>query len=136
MIPTDAELYFIVSMLVFLIRPSIKYLLTKWKYKVFPILGMLLYFLFYIQEYTFIVFVGNIGYFIQNIWIYFVIFTSVIYITQYTFRVYDKIIGSIGYISKVDTIPYSIIIFMGFVSVYFFDLNLLSLLREIYFPRI
>ncbi len=128
-IPVNWEFYFILSMCIFILRPQLKYLLTKWQYRVFPILSMCIYFWLRIQGIGTILLLRDIWLFTQNIWIYIVVYSLVQTITSATFSTYDSIMKEKGIHPVMSTIPYSVVIFLGFISLYFWDVNLLALTR-------
>ncbi len=128
-VTTGGDFYFLLSLIIFILRPAIRYLLTKWQYRIYPLIGILLYFWFSIQSTGWESLMLELVSFIRNIWQYILIFTLASTITSKTFSVYDTLMERIGLKSMIHTIPYSIIIFGAFCLTYFWDINLMGIIK-------
>lgn len=125
------DYYFMVSIITYLLRPLLRFGLINWKYKVFPILIVMIIFWKSIQEFWIDSFLINLLNFIKNIWHYALIFIVVTYITRETFIFYDRITYTLGIKNWMNTIPYSVIIFMWFSILFFFHIDLLQIVKNL-----
>lgn len=128
-IPTSWDFYFLLSLWIFLLRPWIRSFLLNWKYNIYPIFGVLIYFWLSLQKNGYEILIQDIWIFIKNIWQYALIFTLVNYVTRKTFSLYDSTVEKYKISKKLHTIPFSIIIFLSFCTVFFFNISLTNLLK-------
>ena len=126
----DRDFYFLLTLLILLIRPQLRYILTKWEHRIYPIIGMLLYYGIMIRD------IGISGIwlektlYISEIWRYALGFVILQKIATMVFNSYDVIINkSGGRHILFSTIPYSLVIFAGFCSTYFWQIELTELLQ-------
>jgi hypothetical protein len=73
-------------------------------------------------------FLWTYGIFIKNIWIYALVIWWLGVVSQYIFKKYDFLLSKWWFKSPFQTIPYSVIIFTGFLMSFFGEI---SLAREI-----
>lgn len=129
-IPSWGDLYFLISISVFLFRPALRYIITRWQYRIFPIVGLILFFGTNIQKIGIEAFEWEILFYISNIWQYAVIFILIKSITEKTFDIHKKLLEKLEYTDVLRTIPYSIIIFVGFFLLFFYDIHLMNVVRN------
>lgn len=129
--PSGGDIYFMVSLSIFVLRRAIRFIIIEWKYKAFPLFFLLIYFSKYIQENGIDSFVWeNIAY-ITNIWKYAIVFMAVRIVTQKTFVYYNSTMEKIGSNNKLHTIPYSVIIFLWFFALFFLDIHLMWTIKNL-----
>lgn len=125
------DYYFIVSVITYLFRPLLRFGIVDWKYRIFPILIVTIIFWKSIQEFWIESFLINLLNFIKNIWQYALIFIVVTNVTRKTFTFYDGITHNLGIKKGMNTIPYSIIIFIWFSILFFFHTNLVQIAKNL-----
>jgi uncharacterized membrane protein YciS (DUF1049 family) len=129
-ISLDRDFYFLLTLLILLIRPQIRYLLTKWEYRIYPIIGMLIYYGIVIQN------IGISGFWLEEqiylmgIWQYAIGFILLQKIASTVFHIYNVIIDRSGFRNLLYTIPYSLVIFAGFATLVWGDWDLMMMLKE------
>lgn len=134
-IPSNGDFYFILSLLILLMRPGLRYILIKWQYRIFPIFGMLIFFWIYIQKNNWEIFIQEIYWYIVNIWKYALWLTLLQVFSTKTFLFFDALIEKMGKTEAKNifhTIPYSVIIFGWFISLYFFNLNFILIIKNLW----
>ncbi len=128
-IPPWEDFYFLITIYIFVLRPGLRYMITKWKYKILPILGILVYFGAYIQKNGITAFLWENMTYIQYIWIYAFIFYIVSTLTQTTFSHYDTITMKKWIKNTMHSMPYSVIIFGWFIALVLLNISLFPLLK-------
>ena len=66
--------YFFLTLIIFLMRPHIRYMLTQWSYRIWPTIGMILYFGYHIQQNGANIFFTEHKSYLFSIWQYAIIF--------------------------------------------------------------
>ncbi len=131
-IPRDTDFYFFLTLIIFLMRPHIRYMLTQWSYRIWPTIGMILYFGYHIQQNGANIFFTEHKSYLFSIWQYAIIFILLQKIVTIVFYIYDTIITTAKIQSSLQTVPYSLVIFIAFiVTNWWSHINLMSLLKFI-----
>ncbi len=120
------QLYSIVAIGIFFLRPSIKNLIKNSKYGFFVIVFIWLYFISKIQANGISYFLTTLFIFIKSIWIYALVFSSLGWITRKTFLKYDALIDKKNIGKSFDTIAYSFVIFLAFIVTFFLDFSFIE----------
>lgn len=130
--PLSWDVYFMIVIFVFLIRPAIRSMLFYWKYGIFPILAIILYIWHKISTLGWAGTISEWTLYIENAWIYILVFSGVYILTEKTFAYHDNISEKDHNNQQAQsTIPYSIILFLAFVISYIWNVTLMSPILKI-----
>jgi len=124
----DWELYLLISIGVFLLRSKFHFFIMNWEHRIFPIFGIFIFFWYFFQKNGPETFFIETFYYIKNIWPYAIAFGLTYSITNWIFSCHDKVVQKTWIKNTFETIPYSIIIFIGYILLYFFDIQLTTFL--------
>ena len=135
-IPAQQDIYLLFSLLIFFIRPYIKYLLFEWKYRIFSIFFWILYFWKLIEVTWLDYFIQDIKTYAKYILPYVLILMTIHSITRKTFSLYDKMLemrtsGDVSNHSNIQSIPFSIILFSAFICTYFFNVSFFEIIQSL-----
>lgn len=131
-IPTSWDIYFIVFLIIFLIRPYIKSIITNPKYRVISSMGIFMYISTYINMYWLNGAFEEYILFIKNIWYYIAIYIIIGWLSQIVFIMYDGVIKTKFNNTHSLTIPYSILIFGSFCITYFMNISLIWFIKNLF----
>ncbi len=129
-VPWRGDLYFFISVSLFLLRSKIHYLYTRWKYRLFSIVFIILYFAMIIAMDRIPVFLKDFIVFSQQIFPYALLFAVVTLITKWTFSMLDRVIERSPSKPYFNSFPYSIIIFLAFILSSIGHQSLLALMER------
>ncbi len=128
-ISLDQDFYFLLMLLIFLSRPRLRYILTKWEYHIYPILGICIYYGVAIRD------IGIWGIWIEGqaylmgIWRYALVFILLQIIANTVFQLYNIVINKSESGKILYTIPYSLVIFAGFATLVWGHWDLMTMLK-------
>ncbi len=121
----NENIYFLIFLMIYMIRPWSNYLITRWRYNIIPIFLIFIYFGWYIQNNGIATLYSEILAYVSSLWIYILLYIITRYISSTTYRIYDGIIP-VWWREYFKTIPYSIVIFIAFVITYNLDINIIN----------
>lgn len=122
------EYFFLLSLIIFLLRPRIRSIITNPERRSFSLFVIIFYVGYLIERNWYEIFWSIFISYISNIWMYALFFTGMNTATRKLFRFSDTLFTKKWSENTLHTIPYSVIIFWGFFLGVFFDINLLTLL--------
>lgn len=130
-IPGWWDFYFLISLYIFILRPGLRYMITKWEYRIFPIIMGLLYIWYYIQKNGMETLSWEALIFFSSIWKNAIILSLISIITRETFWLYDRILRKTATKSLIQTIPYGVIIFIWYMLLFFHNINLVMIMKNL-----
>jgi hypothetical protein len=105
-------------------------MLTEWEHRIYPIIGMLLYYGIVIRD------IGISGVWLEEqiylmgIWQYALGFVILQKIASTVFHLYNVVIDKSGSRNLLYTVPYSLVIFAGFATLVWGHWDLMMMLKE------
>lgn len=127
-IDMNANMYFLIFLVVYMIRPWSNYLITRWQYNIIPIFWIIIYFGSYIQDNGISNLYSELLRYISSLWIYILLYIVIRYISTTIYGIYDHM-TTIWWWEYFKTIPYSIVIFIAFITTYNLDINIINWIR-------
>ncbi len=127
-IDMNANMYFLIFLVVYMIRPWSNYLITRWQYNIIPIFWIIIYFGSYIQDNGVSTLYSELLRYISSLWIYILLYIVIRYISTTIYGIYDHM-TTIWWWEYFKTIPYSIVIFIAFITTYNLDINIINWIR-------
>ncbi len=126
------DIYFLLSILIFLSRGYLRRYIFEGKYKSYGILWIIWFFLYRIQENGYPQVIQSLIYYGENILPYAIVLMLTYLVTTRIFYIYDNLIRDIWReATHTQTIPYAVIIFMGFCITFFWNIDLISTIRSV-----
>ncbi len=125
------DIYFLIFMIVYIIRPWANFLITRWRYNILPIVLICIYFMVYIQNNSIYILYSEMVYYVSSLWFYILLYITIYYISTSLYRIYDRI-NTIRWKERLQTIPYSIVIFLAFMIPYSLKVEIIHWISTIF----
>jgi len=122
----DKSFYLIFTIWVFLLRPAIRYLTTRWEHRIIPLVCSGILYLYYTMEFTFGYIWSTFELYIMNMWVFALSIALISGFTHKFFAFHDQILSHISTWNKMHTAPYSFVIFIAFTTTYYYHQSILS----------
>lgn len=129
-IDMNENIYFLIFLIVYMIRPWSNYLITRWKYNIIPIFWIFIYFGLYIQNNGISTLYSEISHYISSLWLYILLYIIIRYISTTIYGIYDHS-TTIWWWEYIKTIPYSIVLFIAFMAIYSLDIHIMEWMNMI-----
>lgn len=124
------DIYLLIMIFIFLMRQHIQHVFFYWKHWIYPILGIIIYVGYKMNMYGPDWVVKEWIHYIENIWIYWLIIMTLHGITKLIFSIYDTLSENNSW--EKHTIPYSLILFLGFMIWLMGNISLLWIIYDIF----
>ena len=130
-IDMSENIYFLIFLVVYMIRPWSNYLITRWKYKIISIFLICVYFGLYLQDNGIYSLYSEVSQYVWSLWLYILVYIIIRSISTSIYRLYDYS-TTLWWWEYFKTVPYSIVIFIAFITTYTLNMSIMQWLETIF----